>query len=266
VLALRDDFAAAILALISFTAIFRLTRYHLTNYMLTDPLALLFIALGTYLMLRRNDRWFFALGFVAVFNKEIHFFLLASYALMQLVERRLDRRSIALYAAIAGSYLLFRLVLPIPNDSYDLRSLYLGFPSLSVIARTALSVFGILALFTLTRIWLRPVTLYLLPLVAGAFLSTLVATAAERGYVYAFPVVLLSVFGAPAHNRAARLLALSPGVVFLLMTLAEPRLDGISQRDWDLLSLALFLVLEAAFFAANYGGLARARRLRPAAQ
>lgn len=266
VLALSGGLLAAIVTIFSFSAVFRLTRYHLTNYMLTDPLALMFIALGTYLMWRRNDRWFFVVGFVAVFNKEIHFFLLASYALMQLAERCLDRRSIAMYAVICISYLALRLTLPIPNDTYSLSSLYLGLPSLGTVARTALSVFGILALFTLSRVWLRRFTLYLLPLVAGAFLTTLFAVDAERSYVYAFPVVFLSVFGVSAHTRAARLLAVSPGLVFVLMVLAQPRLEAVSQQGWDRLSFGLFLVLEGAFFIANYGEIARARWLRrPAA-
>jgi hypothetical protein len=244
---LSGDVLAALASLGCFTLVFRLTRYHLTNYMLADPLAFLCLALGSWLMLRRNDRWFFALAFIAVFNKETHFFLLACYALMQLHERRLNRASLASYAVITLAYLAFRVALPIPNNTYALRTLYLGWPGPRTVVHVALGVFGALTWFACSRVWRTRFVLYLTPLAVGAFATALFAVDAERAYVYAFPLVFLGVFGARVAGTLPRLLAISPGLVFIAIELARPRLSEITARDWHLLELMLWVVLDGAF-------------------
>ena len=224
----------------------RLTRYHLTNYMLTDPLAFLFMAVGCWVMLRRNDRWFFALAFVAVFNKETHFFLLASYALMQLHERRLNRASLASYAAITLAYLAFRVALPIPNNTYSLRALYLGWPGPRAVLHVALGVFGALTWFACSRVWRTWFVLYLTPVAVGAFATALFAVDAERAYVYAFPLGF-GVFGVRVAGTLPRLLAISPGLALIAIELARPQLPDVGLRDWHLLELMLWIFLYGAF-------------------
>jgi hypothetical protein len=245
---LSGDIVPALVSAGCFALVFRLTRYHLANYMLTDPLAFLCIALGCWLMLRRNDRWFFALALVAVFNRETHFFLLASYALMQVHERRLNRAALASYAAITLAYLAFHVALPIPNNTYSLRTLYLGAPGPRAVLHVALAVFGALTWFACSRVWRTRFVLYLAPLAIGAYATALFAVDAERAYVYAFPLVFLGVFGARVTGTWPRLLAISPGLIFITIELARPRLPEVGLRDWHLLELALWIVLDEVFF------------------
>jgi hypothetical protein len=236
----------AIAAVVTFAAIFRLTRYHLYNYMLVDPLAYALLAAGVYLLLRRNFRWFFLLSFVAVFNKETHLFLLASAFSLQVVERRLDRASIASYLAIVGSYLAFRFWLPIPNNAYNLRTVYLGLPSPRTIAQVGLAVFGVLVPFTLSRVWVVRFPLYLLPLAAGALLASLFAGNTDRAYVMAFPLVFLSVFGVRVQGRYRQVLAISPAIAFVAVEFARSRLPDIDDSWRNVTALVVFIVVEGA--------------------
>jgi hypothetical protein len=161
-------------------------------------------------------------------------------------ERRLNRAALASYVAVTLAYLAFRVALPIPNNAYSWRSLYLGAPGPRAVVHVALAVFGALTWFAFSRAWLTRFVLYLAPLAIGAYATALFAVDAERAYVYAFPLVFLGVFGVRVTGTLPRLLAISPGLVFIAIELARQRLPEVSVRDWHLLELMLWVLLDGA--------------------
>jgi hypothetical protein len=253
VLRLSGDLLAAVAAALAFSLIYWLSRYHQSNYMLVEPLQFALIGLGIWLMLRREQRWFFVVAAVAVLNKETGFLLLASHALMALAERRLTMRTLAIYAAITLAYLSFVLLMPVPNDDWSLRAKYVGLPALRDAAGAALNVFGVLAFFALSRVWFTRFACYLLPFPVGVFLISLFATGPERYYVYAFPFVLLAVFAVRARDQAGRWLVVAPAIAFAVLDFARPRLSPDVPISWHFVEVMVFALLESVFLL-NYAG------------
>jgi hypothetical protein len=224
-----------------------MTEYHLTKYMLVDPLAFAFIACGIYLLLTRRDGWFVALSAVALFNKEQHIVMMATAALYQCATRRLTRRLVLGYAAAVAAYLFFRLAFPVPERVSFFGTVYHGLPQVRAVANSVVTVFGVLALFAVTRLWVARWAIWLVPLAVGEALVFLITSDLDRVVMYTFPLLLLAVFGVRVRGTPARLLAVAPAAAFVAFTVAQRQLPNISYDLWHRLYIVTFFAIDVPF-------------------
>lgn len=247
------NWVLAAAAAISYSEVYSAFSGNLHDYMLTDPLAQLFVALSVYFMLTERKRWFLAIGLVAIFNKEIHAFMLPCYVLMEFAERRTSTSVLIGCVLIVATYAAFRLWLPVPTNTYSLATTFFRLPSAATIATEFFQVFGVLAVSAVIRLPFRRATLSLTPIAIGAAIAELFAPNTARTYAYAFPFVMLATFGVPARSGAAKVLAIVPALIFLAQRPAS----------WSAPLITLYVMAELAFVAVTAMDFARQRRCAP---
>jgi hypothetical protein len=244
---LSRSVGAAAAASVLFSGI-KVMKFSVYDYMLTDPLAFFLIALGVLFMLQRKRRAFLLTCLVCAFTKEVGLFLLPCYVLRDFLESRTFNRRVAAWGvAIIGLVLVFRTSVHVPVDTYSLATTFTGRIGLVHVVPALLSVFGILLLFCLTRAVFSPFALSLLPLALGAVLTCFFAQDFERMVVYAFPFVLIAVFGVRVEKSVTRFLAIGfPAVVFFLLVLGP---SGFYVRSvmMSRIEVAVAVLIEGVF-------------------
>jgi hypothetical protein len=94
--------------------------------------------------------------------------------------------------------------------------------------------------------WLSRFSLSLLPLALMSYISICLVSDKERVMIYAFPFVLLSVFGLRFNTKKERLLSLTPLFVYFCLNFVQ---------DWwqfrfrivFLIGLIIFVIIESFF-------------------
>ncbi|HET9017040.1 MAG TPA: hypothetical protein VFN57_15670 [Thermomicrobiaceae bacterium] len=251
---LSGDIWPAVATIAAFVAIPTVARTNLFDYMLVDPLAFACLSVGVWAMLTRRDRLFWVVALVGIFTKETQAFVIAAYLLQAAWERRLTWRVGAAALVTGGLYGSYRLLLPVPVNTYSLRTTFLGVPHPAVVLGVALGVFGVLGPLAALRCRRVPFSLWLLPIVAGTFVIPLFAVNADRAYVFAFPFVLLAVFGVRPIGRLDRAATLLAGGVFVVMEVTAT-LVGPQEA---LLTVVVALLLIATCLGAQWSGRDRA--------
>jgi hypothetical protein len=247
VLDIAGSLAGSAAALLTVSALYRITAYHFWNYTMADPLALALLTLAVWLMFRRADGWFLTVAALGLFTKETVALVLVCYVLLLAVERRLAWKALLGVGAIIAVYLAYRLTIPIPNNTLTISNAYLGPPGPKEIAAVAFVVFGPLVVFAATRLCFSRQALILTPLAAGLFPLAMLTPDRERLYVYAFPLVFVAVFAHPARNRRALAAVIAPAVLTFAYTQREVLTLDLTINDWRLLSVIAVVFVEPAF-------------------
>lgn len=246
-----NDVIMAILGSYVFSFFEFTSPFHLYDYMLTDPLAFLFISIAIFLMLRQRRIAFFLVCLVGLFNKETVGFLIPCYLLWELLGRRLRLSSVIAAVTISIAYVAFRnlwpVLLSVPVNNYSLRTIFMGIPNWLNAFLLYLYVFGILFYFTISRMWLSKFTLSLAPLAILSFTCIFFAGDKERMIIYAFPLVLLSVLGIRAKTIKAKALTIAPIFAYFLFKFIETW-SPLRMRFFLPIQFSTFVVLETAFF------------------
>jgi hypothetical protein len=251
VLDISGSLTGSAAALLTLTALHRITAYHHWNSTMADPLALALLALAVWLMFRRADGWFLAVAALGLFSKETVALVLICYVLLLAVERRLALKPLVCVGAIVAVYLAYRLTIPIPNNTLTISNAYLGPPGPKEIAAVAFVVFGPLVLFAATRLWFSRQALVLTPLAAGLFPLAMLTPDRERLYVYAFPLVFVAVFAHPARSWIAKLARIAPAALTIAYTQPLALFEGLSHNDWRLLAVISAFLVEPIFILSS---------------
>jgi len=215
---LSRSFALAIVAAVAYTRFDAAFHFNLWDFLLTDPLAHVFVALSIYLMLTERVLAAVAVSLLGVFNRETQLLVLPCCVLIQLFARRPLLPVVAGSTAVVAVYFAFRAVVPVPIDTYSLASTFHGVPAPAVAVEWLLYTFGVLLISTLVRLPTRLSNVALLPILIGACLSTLVSTDWNRALVTGAPVALVVSFGVRPNSLLAAALALVPGLLFIEST------------------------------------------------
>lgn len=231
-----------------FASLYFAVGFNLFDYMLTDSLALGFVALAVFLLVSRRRLPFFLVCWVGVFNKETMLAVVPCYLLLELSERRPRLSTLGMTLLVFGSYAALRLLVPIPRDTYTFETTFVGLQVLPTLGETYLQVFGLLGITAASRVWLSPYGLVLAPIVGGAVAGCLFSGDHARTLVYAFPVVLIAALTVSVGSRAGRLLVVGPVVAYFVVLALEHRLGADARVAKDV-SLGAGLVLEVVFWA-----------------
>jgi hypothetical protein len=251
VLDIAGSLAGSAAALLTVSALYRITAYHFWNYTMADPLALALLTLAVWLMFRRADGWFLTVAALGLFTKETVALVLVCYVLLLAVERRLAWKALLGVGAIIAVYLAYRLTIPIPNNTLTISNAYLGPPGPKEIAAVAFVVFGPLVVFAATRLCFSRQALILTPLAAGLFPLAMLTPDRERLYVYAFPLVFVAVFAHPARNRRALAAVIAPAVLTFAYTQRGALAPNFTMNDWRLLGIIAVVLVEPAFILSS---------------
>jgi hypothetical protein len=254
--AVSSSLAAAVLAAVSLSQITQVFAFNLYDYMLTDPLAFLLLALSVYLMITRRERLFFLVALVGVFSKEIHLLALPCYLLMQHAQRRLTRSAVLGSAAIVAIYFAFRASLGLRDNASIILSEF-AVPAPSAVGLGFFQIFGVLAISSALRAVLARINLWLMPLaLGGVALAMFPPTHVERTYVVAFPLIFISTFGLRLETPVLQVSAMATPLLFLVQRVTDPAWS--LPFEWSFSIAAL--MLEAIFVCAY---LAHTKRIRP---
>jgi hypothetical protein len=184
--------------------------FNLRDYMLTDPMAFLLSALAIWALVKRRPVLFFSACAVGVMNKESMLPMLAAYPLSAWWIHGRPPRGAALAAlAIAGGWVLFRVALPIPVDTYSILD-QLRWQDAERMAGSGLVVFGVLAPAALRRPWRRIPLVSLLPFALGALLAAWFVDNLERAMAQALTAVCVGIFWLWPSGLRPQILALAP--------------------------------------------------------
>lgn len=236
-----------ILGSILFSMLQWTAAFNLSDYMLTDPLAFCLIALAVVFIVQQKRYAFFSVCFLGLFTKEIIAFLIPAYLLYELLESRLSGGSVVAAATIVTVYVLYRLSVPVPLNTYSLQTTFIGFPGRwRSILSWPLAVFGVLTFFAISRMWLSKIALSLTPLAIGSFASAFFATDESRALVYAFPFVILAVLGVRATSTGARVLGIVPIFVYFLLETIQVQLQ-LRFIFFALMQFVIFVIIESSF-------------------
>lgn len=237
---------ASVLGSFAFSFFKWTSAFNLYDYMLTDPLAFFFNCTAILLILRRRQFSFFLVCLLGLFNKISMVGVIPCYLLRDLLERKLKISSVVSAVSVIMIYLVFRTNMPAPVKTYSLITVFTGIPRWQSLVVLNLSVFGILTFFTVSRMWLSKFTLSLAPLAMMSLISTLFICDKERGIIYAFPLVLISVLGIRMETRKGRILTIAPIFTYFLVEIIQERLH-IRAKPLFFIEFGIFVVLEAAF-------------------
>lgn len=243
--ALSSNMVLTVAAAVTFSQIVPVFAQNLWDFMLTDGAAFLFMLLGIYLLIIRRERLFLLVTFVGMLNKETVLLLLPCYLLKMILERRLNVGRVAGVAVIFAIYFLFRVSIPIPNNSYTLANTFVGIPTPEFVARGMFGIFGVLVIAAIFRFGRNEVNIWLMPLALGAIASEMFTHFdAERTYVVALPLIFAATFGLKLDSLALVIAALVTPALFLLERLTEAYALPV---NWAFVLAAL--VAEVLFFA-----------------
>ncbi len=217
-------------------------RWNLNDFMLTDPMAFFLTALAIWALVERRRSLFFVVCAIGVLNKESMVPLLLAYPLAEGIRtRRFSWVSASWATAIGVCWIAFRIVLPVPVDTYSI----LGqFREGSQHER----LMGVVLLFTMgpllpaVRRGLRDADIVsLLPFAAAAILSAWFVDDLERAMIQALPVVLLAGLRPWTSSVRTRIAVLVPAALLLCQNLA-----GLGELLNRKKMAAIFLVALAA--------------------
>lgn len=214
----------ALMSVVAYGQLREVFAFNLTQPMLTDPLAHCLLALSTYLIIAGRPYWFVAVCLMGLFNKEIHLFMLPCGVLFQMLSGRPWKRMSLACGGIVAFYFAFRLLLPVPINTYSLAGNLMEIPPLTSVVQWLIDVFGVMVVATVLRLPRRLINLALLPQALGAVVigigfSNIGPVDLYRALDYAAPLVIVATFGAATQSRWAWLLAAVPGALFIAQTM-----------------------------------------------
>jgi hypothetical protein len=217
-------------------------RWNLNDFMLTDPMAFFLTALAIWALVERRRVLFFVVCAIGVLNKESMVPLLLAYPLTEGIRaRRFPWVSASWAVAIGMGWFVFRIVLPVPVDTYSILGQFRE-------GSQHVRLMGVVLLFTMgpllpaVRRGLRdPVVLGLLPFAAAAVLSAWFVDDLERAMIQALPVALIAGLRPWTDSLRARIAVLVPAALLLGQNLA-----GLAELLNRKKMAAIFLVALAA--------------------
>ena len=196
-------------------------RWNLNDFMLTDPMAFFLTALAIWALVERRRSLFFVVCAIGVLNKESMVPLLLAYPLAEGIRtRRFPWVSASWATAIGVCWIAFRIVLPVPVDTYSILGQFRE-------GSQHVRLMGVVLLFTMgpllpaVRRGLRdPDIVSLLPFAAAAILSAWFVDDLERAMIQALPVVLLAGLRPWTSSVRTRIAVLVPAALLLCQNLA----------------------------------------------
>jgi hypothetical protein len=196
-------------------------RWNLNDFMLTDPMAFFLATLAIWALLTRRRSVFFAACLVGVVNKESMVPMLVAYPIAEgLRARRVPWIDAGWALAIGAGWLLLRMTLPVPVDTYSFLGQFReGWPHVRLMGVAALFTLGPL-LPAVRRGARDPAIVGLLPFAVAAVLSAWLVDDVERVMIQALPVALLAGLRPWTPSLRSRLAIAAPAALLVCQNLA----------------------------------------------
>jgi hypothetical protein len=185
-----------------------LTGYYLRHYQAVDPLAFVFV--GLVVVLVCVGKHAHALGVIALglFAKEPVGLLLPCVLLAARAAGHLNWRLVAMAGLAIVPYAAFRILTPIPQNTYSLAATFMPWPpfELWIMLRDTWGLYWLAPVLA----WRSPLLRSLLPMVLLSAGLSLFASNVERCAIYAYPAVYLSLCF--ALSRCAQIITTPPNI------------------------------------------------------